>query len=79
MSLALASQLTGKFSRTHHDTEVMNVGSPPTGIERTLEVADKGAGMTPAIVERESSSSANAPAQSSISKSRYHPAANSRR
>ena len=33
MSLALAGQLSSKFSGRHHDTKLMNVGSPPTGAD----------------------------------------------
>lgn len=48
MSVALAGQFSSKFSVRHHDTKVMMWGCHLP--EPTLEVADKGAGMTPAIV-----------------------------
>lgn len=49
MSLALAGQFTSKFSGGHHDTKVMNLGRPPYR-NRPLELADNGAGVTPAKV-----------------------------
>ncbi|RUY21410.1 ATP-binding protein [Mesorhizobium sp. M7A.F.Ca.US.001.04.1.1] len=50
MRLALAGQFTSKFSGGHHDTKVMNLGRPYPN--RPLELADYGAGVTPAVVEK---------------------------
>ncbi|KUM26676.1 hypothetical protein AU467_20305 [Mesorhizobium loti] len=47
MSLALAGQFTIKFAGRHHDE-----CGVATYRNRPLEVADKGAGMTPAILEK---------------------------